>query len=451
MISLAEARALIQANIRPLAAQTLPLGEAFGRVLREDVRAREDMPAFDRSAMDGYAVALDDDSKQFRVVGEIQPGAAPAFKINRGEAARIFTGAQIPEGASQVLMQENVRVEANSITPLQRNRTTHIRRRGEDARTGDLLLKSSSRLGAGELALLASLGVVQPRASALCRIAHFVTGNELVDPAHEPKPGQIRDSNGTLIAALVRQFGGDLGVRTAAKLTPSPRPSGERVGVRGTEFEIVGLLTPALSSFEGGEGENDLERAPTWALRQERVVDDFDLLFKKAREVENKFDLLLVSGGASVGDYDFGRRLLTTLGFQIHFEKINLRPGKPLIFATRGNQAAFILPGNPVSHFVVFHVAVRLALELFVDAPISWPLAQVQLADKFDYRPDPRETYWPARVVLEQGKLVARAVRWQSSGDVTGMAGANALLQFTSATQTLEAGSVVNALLLDVP
>jgi molybdopterin molybdotransferase len=346
--------------------------------------------------MDGYAVALDDDSKQFRVVGEIQPGAAPAFKINRGEAARIFTGAQIPEGASQVLMQENVRVEANSITPLQRNRTTHIRRRGEDARTGDLLLKSGSRLGAGELALLASLGVVQPRASALCRIAHFVTGNELVDPAHEPKPGQIRDSNGTLIAALVRAFGGEL-------------------------------------------------------TRQERVADNFDFLLNKARGVESSFDLLLVSGGASVGDYDFGRRLLTTLGFQIHFEKINLRPGKPLIFATRGNQAAFILPGNPVSHFVVFHVAVRLALELFASTAASWPLAQVQLVDKFDYRPDPRETYWPARVVLEQGKLVARAVRWQSSGDVTGMAGANALLQFTSATQTLEAGSVVNSLLLDVP
>ena len=396
MISLAEARALIQANIHPLAAQSVALAGAHSRVLREDVCAREDLPAFDRSAMDGYAVALDDDSKQFRVVGEIQPGGTPQFKIKPGEAARIFTGAQIPEGASQVITQEHVRVEGNSIMPVQRNRTTHIRKRAEDARQGDLLLKAGARLGAGELALLASLGVVQPKVTPPCRVAHFTTGNELVDASQTPKPGQIRDSNRVLVAAFTRRFGGEIS-------------------------------------------------------RQEIMPDNFELLHEEVGRDEDNFDLLLVSGGASVGDYDFGKKLLGALGFQIHFEKINLRPGKPLVFATRGNQAAFILPGNPVSHFVTLHVAVRLALERFAGAAASWPLAQVQLAGKFDYRPDPRETYWPARIILEQGKLVAHAVRWQSSGDVTGMAGANALLQFTSATQTRVAGSVVNALLLDVP
>jgi molybdopterin molybdotransferase len=414
MISLAEARALIQASIRPLAAQTGPLAEAQGRVLREDVRADEDMPAFDRSAMDGYAVALDDDSKQFRVVGEIQPGVEPQLKINRGEAARIFTGAQIPEGASQVLMQETVRVEGEFITPTQRNRTTHIRQRGEDAQKSALLLKSGARLGAGELALLASLGLTQPKVSPLCRVAHFATGNELVDPSNEPKPGQIRDSNSALIAALVHTYGGEI-------------------------------------------------------AQQERVADDFDLLLQRAADILSaepirkvnegsagwkppaRIDLLLVSGGASVGDYDFGKKLLGALGFQIHFEKINLRPGKPLVFATSGNQAAFILPGNPVSHFVTFHVAVRLALELFGGATASWPLTKIRLVEKVEYRPDPRETFWPARVTIENGDLVARALRWQSSGDVTALAGANALLQFTSAPQSLEAGGDVTALLLDVP
>ena len=396
MISLAAARPLIAEKISPLPAQPAALAMALARVLRADIRAGEDLPAFDRSAMDGYAIALDDDSKSFRIAGEVQPGAVPQLKINRGECARIFTGAQIPEGATQVIMQESVRVESGFMTPQQRNRATNIRRRGEDARQGDLLLPTGTRLGMGELALLASLGVVQPQVSPLVRVAHFATGNELIAPAQSPQPGEIRDSNSTLVAAFVRQFGGEI-------------------------------------------------------TRQERAADDFALLHQRVHAAENNFDLLLVSGGASVGDYDFGKKLLDVLGFQIHFEKINLRPGKPLIFATRANQAAFILPGNPVSHFVVFHVAVRLALELFASMAASWPLAQVQLVDKFDYRPDPRETYWPARVVLEQGKLVARAVRWQSSGDVTGMAGANALLQFTSATQTLEAGSVVNALLLNVP
>jgi molybdopterin molybdotransferase len=236
----------------------------------------------------------------------------------------------------------------------------------------------------------------------------------LVDPSNEPKPGQIRDSNSALIAALVHTYGGEI-------------------------------------------------------AQQERVADDFDLLLQRAADILSaepirkvnegsagwkppaRIDLLLVSGGASVGDYDFGKKLLGALGFQIHFEKINLRPGKPLVFATSGNQAAFILPGNPVSHFVTFHVAVRLALELFGGATASWPLTKIRLVEKVEYRPDPRETFWPARVTIENGDLVARALRWQSSGDVTALAGANALLQFTSAPQSLEAGGDVTALLLDVP
>ena len=396
MISLTEARALIQANVRPLAAQTVPLAEARGRVLRGEVRAREDVPAFDRSAMDGYAVALDDDSPGFRVIGEIQPGGTVAFKLQQGEAARIFTGAPLPAGVSQVLPQENVRAEGNLITPQGRSRATHIRKRGEDARQGDLLLPAGTRLGAGELALLAGVGVTLPQVSPPCRVAHLVTGNELVDPAVEPKPGQIRDSNSTLVRAFVHAMSGELPF-------------------------------------------------------QERVVDDFELQLQKVRAAESAFDLLLVSGGASVGDYDFGARLLSALGFQIHFTKINLRPGKPTIFATRSHQAAFILPGNPVSHFVVLHLAVRLALEQFAGAAASWPMVQLPLAGNIAQRPDPRETFWPARVTAEDGRLVARALRWQSSGDVTGLAGANALLQLSGGTAAPAEGSVVKVLFLEAP
>ena len=440
MISLAEARALIAEKISPLPAQPAAVAMAFGRVLREDVRADADLPAFDRSAMDGYAVVLSDDSEKFRIIGEIQPGAAPSFKINCGECARIFTGAQIPDGASQVLMQEDVRVETTGapassrrvseteatrrqdasapvfIVPLQRGRATHIRKRGEDARKGDLLLRSGTRLGAGELALLASLGVVEPHVSPPVRVAHFTTGNELVPPSAKPGPGQIRDSNSTLVGAFVRQFGGDIS-------------------------------------------------------RQEIVPDDFELLREKVLREQDNFDLLLVSGGASVGDYDFGKKLLGALGFQIHFEKINLRPGKPLVFATRGEQAAFILPGNPVSHFVTLHVAVRLALEKLVAqasslcvqradaethrleacATTGLPLAKLRLAENFDYRPDARETFWSARVEIQNGELVVRALRWQSSGDVTGLTGVNALLQLAGGAEPPKAGDVVPVLLLEVP
>ena len=396
MISLAEARALIAENISPLRATAAPLAGAFGRALRQDVFSRDDLPAFDRSAMDGYAVGRDDDSEKFQIVAEIQPGAIPKVKVRRGECARIFTGAPIPAGASQVLMQEIVRVEGNFIVPLEKPRAMHIRQHGEDARKGDLLLPVGTKLGAGELALLASLGMVRPKISPAVRVAHFATGNELIAPERKLKPGQIRDSNSTLVAAFVQQFGGEI-------------------------------------------------------VRQERVADNFDLLLRRALALKKSFDLLLVSGGASVGDYDFGKRLLIALGFQIHFEKISLRPGKPLVFATRGRQAAFILPGNPVSHFVTLQVAVRLALEQFSGADSSWPLAKLRLAEHFEYRPGPLETFWPARVKIQNGELVVHALRWQSSGDVTGLTGANALLQIGGGAETPKVGDPVPVLLLEVP
>ncbi len=396
MISLAEARALIADNISPLRATSAPLAGASGRVLRQDVRAPEDLPAFDRSAMDGYAIFADDASEKFRIVAEIPPGAAPPIKIRRGECARIFTGAQIPAGASQVLMQENVRRENNFIVPLEKTRARHIRFRGEDARKGDLLLKSGTRLGAGELALLAGLGVAQPKISPAVRVAHFATGDELVAPEKKLKRGQIRDANSSLVAAFVRQFGGEM-------------------------------------------------------VRQERVADDFDLLWQRTRTLEKNFDLLLLSGGASVGDYDFGKKLLTVLGFKTHFTAVNLRPGKPLVFATRGKQAAFVLPGNPVSHLVTLHVAVRLALGKFSGANASWPLVKIRLAENFETKPANRETFWPARVEIRHGELVARPLRWQSSGDVTALAGANALLQLAAGAQPPKAGKDILVLMLEVP
>lgn len=395
MISLADARALITETISPLRVTVAPLAAASGRVLRQNVFAKKDVPAFDHAAMDGYAISSDDDSTKFRLVAEIQPGTMSKIKLKRGECTRIFTGAQIPAGASQVLMQENVRIEGNFIVPLERANAKHIRYRGEDARKGDLLLKSGMRLGAGEMALLASLGATRPKISPAVRVAHFATGNELVAPEKKLKPGQIRDSNSTLVAAFVRQYGGEIS-------------------------------------------------------RQERVADDFNLLLKKSRALKSSFDLLLLSGGASVGAYDFGKKLLALLGFKIHFTTVNLRPGKPLVFATRGKQAAFILPGNPVSHFVTLHVAVRLALEQFSGANVSWPLAKIPLAAKLEAKPGARETFWPARLEISNGELVARPLRWQSSGDVTALAGANALLQLDAGAKPPKVGEPISILMLAV-
>jgi molybdopterin molybdotransferase len=230
-------------------------------------------------------------------------------------------------------------------------------------------------------------------------VAHFATGNELVAPEDPVRPGQIRDSNSTLVAALAQQFGGEM-------------------------------------------------------VRQDRLADDFDRLVKKTSALKNAFDLLLLSGGASVGEHDFGKRLLTTVGFEIHFAGINVRPGKPLVFATRGRQAAFVLPGNPVSHLITLHAAVRPAMERLAGTEIRWPVAKIRLAEAFDHRPGGRETFHPARVEISadgSGELVARALRWQSSGDVTGLAGVNALLQLEAWAEAPKAGEKISVLMLEVP
>ncbi len=397
MLSLAEARAAIAQTVQPLDTVRSTLAQARGRVLREEVAAREDLPAFDRSAMDGYALGLDDRSERFRVVIEIQPGTPATVGLRPGECARIFTGAAIPAGASQVLMQEDARRDGDFMIPVRRTSTTHIRRRGEDARAGQALLHAGTRLGPADLALLAQLGATEPRVSPAVRALHLTTGDELVDPASEPAAGQIRDSNSTLIAALLAERGAAL-------------------------------------------------------IGQARCGDSLEALIGAvAAAGTDTWDLLLLSGGASVGDFDFGARVLERLGFQIVFRKLNLRPGKPLIFATRQRQAAFVIPGNPVSHFVTFHVAIARALECFEGAPAAWPLVTMPVARAFSEPADPRETWWPARVSLIAGRLVAEALVWQSSGDLCGLRGVNALLKIPAGAGNFPAGAECECLLLDIP
>jgi molybdopterin molybdotransferase len=397
MLSLLEARTVITQAVQSLDPVASPLAGAHRRILREEVRATEDLPAFDRSAMDGYAIGAEDAAERFRVVAELQPGSAVDVKIRAGECARIFTGARIPRGATQVIIQEDVTRDGEWMTPQRRDAKAWIRRRGEDARCGDLLLPAGTRLGAVELSLLAQLGVMSPVISSAPHVLHFATGNELVAPEATPGAGEIRDSNSTLVAALLAESG--------ARLVAQ------------------GRCGDALEELIGG-----IEVHPL-----------------------GQWDVLLISGGASVGDYDFGARALTALGFTIHFRQLNLRPGKPLVFATRGRQVAFVIPGNPVSHFVTFHVAIRLALECLEGAAPAWSLTQVALADDLPAKPDARETWWPARVAVSGGILGAQPLAWQSSGDLRALVGANALLPIATGASGGRRGGHVECLWLGGP
>lgn len=395
MISLEAARALIANATHVLPPERIPLPQVLGRTLRESVAAAEDFPAFDRSAFDGYAVRSADVPEKLRVVAEVFAGAGSA-QIGSGECARIFTGAQLPAGADAVIMQEDCRREGDTVSQLstlnaQLTQWQGVRRRGEDAAAGTTLLNRGTRLGAVEVSLLAQLGHVLPLVGSVPRIFHITTGSELVPPDETPGPGKIRDSNSTLIASLAAEFGARV-------------------------------------------------------ISQARVTDDLDLLLATIGSVPHiDWDLLLISGGASVGDYDFGARALVALGFSIHFSQINLRPGKPLIFATRGRQLAFVIPGNPLSHLVCWHVAIRAALEILIAGETVLPLFPVIAAALVPG--NPRETWWPARLSIVDGKAVALPLKWRSSGDMSAMSGADLLLRIP--TEGVSAGGVVEALRLE--
>ncbi len=395
VISLREARTLIFKHVAPLPHEPQTLDNALGRILRQEILSPEDIPGFDRSAMDGYAILPDESGSELRVIGEATPGGISELMLQLGECVRIFTGAAVPRNCGRVLPQEWVERRGDIIVINRREGPDFIRRRGEDARRGDVLLKAGVRLGPGELSLLSQIGETLPQVARQPRVAHVATGNELVAPEEAPAPGQIRDSNSTLVSALLRREGANL-------------------------------------------------------IAQNRCGDDQEALLRMIdTALGSDCDMLLLSGGASVGDYDFGPRVLEKLGFTIHFRQLDLRPGKPLVFATQGERVAFVIPGNPVSHFVTFHLAIRAALDRLQGSETELPVANIQLLTAIPAQRDPRATYWPARVMIREGRMCAEALKWQSSGDLRGLAGANGLLKVLPGSTPVEVGGELPCVLVE--
>jgi molybdopterin molybdotransferase len=390
MISLEEARQQILSHVQTVGAIEVGLAEAWDGILAEPLVAGAYYPTADRSTMDGYVIGGEESPGTFRVIGEIPAGRFPEIPVGKGEALRIFTGALIPEGGGRVVMQEDVTREGDEIFVETFSENRFIREKGSEAVPGDIVLEKGKKLGGAELAILAQIGEVRPKVLRKPVIRHLATGNELVAPDQIPGRGEIRDTNSSLLAGLLKSLGVEI--------------SDSR-----------------------------------------RVADDPQVISEIA---EGDWDLLLISGGASVGDYDFGAETLRRLGFTIHFDKVNLRPGKPLTFATRGKQVAFVIPGNPVSHFVSFHVAIRLAVEKLSGLASQWNFLPLEIRGGEPLRPDPRDSFWVARVSLEGGKLIVTPKKWSTSGNTFSLAGANALIRVKS---DLPADGPVETLLLDLP
>src|SRR5437660_602512 len=356
-----EAAALVLERTHVLPPERVALGEAAGRVLAQDMRAPSALPAFPSSAVDGFAARAADAGRSLRIVGESAAGRPFSGRLEAGTAARILTGGAVPDGADTVVMVEDVTVAGEVVTvPPNMQPGTNFHRPGEDVRAGELVLRAGTQLGAAELGLAAALGFANVDVYRRPRVALMSTGDELVEVGQEPGPGQIVDSNRWALLAALREAGADV---TSLGIAPDQRE--------------------ALRSVVGGA----LEAA----------------------------DVLVTSGGVSVGTHDLVKPLLESLG-TVHVGRVKLKPGKPFTFATLADhRVAFGLPGFPVSSLVTFEVFVRPALRKMQGfAQLHRPTLAVRLA--YDAKPTADRTEYQRVVLRREGReLVAETTGSQSS------------------------------------
>lgn len=390
---LEDALAAVRARCSPLPAEDAPLGEAQGRVLAEGVRAPRDQPASDISMMDGYALRSGD-AAGLRVIGELAAGDAPWTRaLKDGEAARIFTGAPIPPGADCVVMQEQCAREGDAVRVLQPAKAgQHLRRRGEELTAGAEALPSGTRLQAAELALAAACGATSVRVFRRPRVALLVTGDELVPQGSDPGPGKLIETNSVALSALCREAG--------------------------AEVQFLGI-------------------AP----------DDVETIASLLRDVAA--DVLVTTGGASVGDHDHAQAALERLSGSLVFHSVAIRPGKPVLFGTAsGGRLVFGLPGNPAAATLGFELFVRLAIRLLAGDPRpARPQARARLRGTLARMKG--LTFFPrGRVTAEGSMLVFAPGRQQSSMQIASWANVNAVAVVPPGEGRLDDGTELEVLLV---
>jgi molybdopterin molybdotransferase len=385
---------LVLQHVQALPPQRVSTFEALDLILAQDVVAQEDQPPFPCSAKDGFAVIAQDTTNPRRLVGEQTAGYVADLHVEPGTCARITTGAPLPPGADAVIMVEYTQ-ETDGMVTFHRTVAcgADIRPVGQDLVKGQQVLAAGMLIGPQEIGLLASLGCTSVLTYPRPRVAVLSTGNEVVEPDALPGPGQIRDSNRyTLMAAILRA-----GAHPVSLGIGSDR-----------QDELTGKIAAGLATC----------------------------------------DALITSGGVSMGQLDLIKPILETQG-QVHFGRVNMKPGKPLTFATVGGKPVFALPGFPVSSLVSFEIFVRPALlKMRGQHRLLRPRVPVILAEPIQGDAG-RPEFHRVTLVREQGVLTARTTGLQSSGRLLSMVGANGLLVLPKQRQPFAAGETVTAILLE--
>ena len=301
MITVEEALDLVEEHSNCPKAVKVKLIDALGLVLAEDILSPIDMPPFDQSAMDGYAVNYDPNFEHYTLMGEIQAGSSQQFDLKKGEAARIFTGAAVPTSANMVIKQEDVSKLGEQITFAPAAEGANIRPKGEQIIKGVVAMEKGMQINPATIGFLATLGFREVKVYPRPRVTILTTGNELVKPGAELGFGQIYESNSIMLESAFHQYG----------------------------FRQINHVT---------------------------VPDDYEQTVASIKSCLNDSEMIILSGGISVGDYDFVNRALNELDVQQVFNKVNQKPGKPLYFGKLGEKLIFALPGNPAAALTSFYM-----------------------------------------------------------------------------------------------
>ena len=399
MIPVDRALEIVLSRAQPLPAEEIDFTDAPGRILREDATADTDLPPFRRSAVDGFAVRASDTSSapaRLKLVGSVPAGTYPEFRIGPGETASIMTGAPVPEGADAVQMVEESREDRDGVVLLSSVASgQNVAPQGAEVRRGEVVLWSGTRLDAAAVAVAATVGKTRLLVGRRPTVSIAATGDELVHPSETPGPGQIRNSNGFSLLAQCRSVGID-----AVSL-----------GVAGdSESSLRGFIRRGLET-----------------------------------------DVLMLSGGVSMGRYDLVEKVLSELGVEILVDAVALKPGKPLVFGVGDDgKLVFGLPGNPVSTMVTFELFVRTALARLEGAenPVR-EILKARLLDSLTNR-GPRRAYLPGWLRAgDDGELVAEPIPTKGSADIVAFSKANALLIVPEDQDRLESGESVSVYPLD--
>jgi molybdopterin molybdotransferase len=398
MISVEEALGIVFSNLPERKVEQVPFQNSLSRILAEDLVATSNIPPFNRSAMDGFAVSTADVQSapvDLEIAGEIRAGGGMPETLPPGQAMSIMTGAPVPKGADAVQIVEECRISSDGKTvsiskPVQTGE--NIAFKGSEAAAGEVVLQIGHRIGPAEIAVMATFGYERVQVWKNPDIAVFATGDELVEFHETPRRDQIRNSNAYCLIGQLKYMG--------------------------LESEYLGI-----------------------------VKDDKDVLRSKMQQGLQK-DVLIITGGVSMGEYDYVKDVFEELGLEILFSKVAIKPGKPTVFARKGDTLVFGLPGNPISALVTFECFVRPALGSLcgMSQPQLHRMKGTLMADM--EQSSGRMAFFPAWVYWDDDGVKVEPLRWKSSADIIGFTGANATFIFPRGKSHLRKGEIVEVMLL---